>query len=121
MKKTSGRQQGVSLSGLLIWIVIIILVGVGAMKLIPSYIQNAEIKDIFSTIVHDPEMQNAPIKSIRESYSKRANMNNISIIDANDVEISKDASGLALSASYQVKIPLIGNATLILDFNPSSE
>ena len=120
MKKISGRQQGVTFSGLLIWIVIIVLVGIGAMKLIPYYIQNAEINGIFATIAHDPEMQAAPITNIRESYGKRAMMNNISIIDTNDIEISRDAGGLSLSASYQVKIPLGGNITLLLDFNPSS-
>lgn len=121
MKSIASRQRGVSLSGLMIWVVVLILVGVGAMKLIPSYVQNAEIKDIFYKIAHDPEMQTAPPRSIRESYGKRAMMNNISIIDASDIEIGKDASGLSLSASYQVKIPLAGNASLLLEFNPSSE
>lgn len=121
MKSIASRQRGVSLSGLMIWVVVLILVGIGAMKLIPSYVQNAEIKDIFYKIAHDPEMQTAPPRSIRESYGKRAMMNNISIIDASDIEIGKDASGLSLSASYQVKIPLAGNASLLLEFNPSSE
>ena len=120
MKIISSKQYGVTLSGLLIWIVILVLAGIFAMKLIPGYIQNAEIKDIFSTIAHDPEMQTAPPKTIRESFSKRAMMNNISIIDANDIEISKDESGLSLSASYQIRLPLVGNATLLLNFNPSS-
>ena len=121
MKGIANRQRGVSLSGLLIWVVVLALAGIGAMKLIPAYIQNAQIKDIFSTIALDPEMQTAPPRNIRESYNKRAMINNISIIDMNDVEISKDASGLSLSASYQMKIPLVGNASLLLEFNPSSE
>ena len=120
MKIVSSKQYGVTLSGLLVWIVILVLAGIFAMKLIPGYIQNAEIKDIFSSIAHDPEMQTAPPKTIRESFSKRAMMNNISIIDANDIEISKDESGLSLSASYQIRLPLVGNATLLLNFNPSS-
>lgn len=121
METTAGRQRGVSISGLIIWLVVLILAGIGAMKLIPAYIQNAEIEDIFYTIAHDPEMQAAAPRAIRESYSKRAMMNNISIINPIDIEISKDAGGLSLSASYQVTIPLAGNASLILEFNPSSE
>lgn len=121
MKKIASWQRGVSLSGLLIWLVVLIFAGIIAMKFVPSYVQNAEIKNIFYTIAHDPEMQSASLRSIRESYGKRAMMDNISIIDANDIEISKDAGGLSLSASYQVKIPLAGNASLILEFSPSSE
>ena len=75
---------------------------------------------ILSTLVNDPEMQGAQSKDIRESFSKRAMMNNINVVTANDIEIVKDARGLSLSISYQVKIPLVGNASLLLEFNPSS-
>ncbi|MCE9550213.1 MAG: DUF4845 domain-containing protein [Betaproteobacteria bacterium] len=116
----ANRQRGVSLSGLLIWSAILILTAIVGMKVIPAYIQDAEIKSILSTIVNDPEMQGAQSKSIRESFSKRTMMNNINIVTANDIEIVKDARGLSLGISYQVKIPLIGNASLLLEFNPSS-
>jgi hypothetical protein len=120
IKTLTNRQRGVSLSGLLIWSVLLILVAIGGMKIIPAYIQNAEIRSILSTIANDSEMQGAQSKDIRESFSKRAMMNNINIVTANDIEIVKDARGLSLSISYQDKIPLAGNASLLLEFNPSS-
>lgn len=119
IKKIVNRQRGVSLSGLLVWSAILILVAIGGMKVIPAYVQDAEIKSILSTIVNDSEMQGAQSKDIRESFSKRAMMNNINVVTANDIEIVKDARGLSLSISYQVKIPLVGNASLLLEFNPS--
>ncbi len=120
IKTIASKQRGVSLSGLLVWSVILIIAAIGGMKVIPAYIQDAEIKSILSTIVNDPEMQGAQSKDIRESFSKRAMMNNINVVTANDIEIVKDARGLSLSISYQVKIPLVGNASLLLEFNPSS-
>lgn len=120
MKTIANRQRGVSLSGLLVWSVLLILVAIGGMKIIPAYVQDAEIRSILSTIANDPEMQGVQSKDIRESFSKGAMMNNINVVNANDIEIVKDARGLSLSISYQVKIPLIGNASLLLEFNPSS-
>lgn len=120
IKTIPNRQRGVSLSGLLIWSVLLILAAIGGMKVIPAYVQDAEIKSILSTIANDSEMQGAQSKDIRESFSKRAMMNNINVVTANDIEIVKDARGLSLSISYQVKIPLAGNASLLLEFNPSS-
>ena len=120
IKAIENRQRGVSLSGLLVWSVILILAAIGGMKIIPAYIQDAEIKSILSTIVNDSAMQGAQSKDVRESFSKRAMMNNINVVTANDIEIVKDARGLSLSISYQVKIPLVGNASLLLEFNPSS-
>lgn len=114
------HQQGVTLSGLLIWIVILVLGGIFAMKLIPPYIQDAQIKDIFNAIARDPEMQNAPIKNIRESFQKRAMINDVTAIDSSEIEIGRDAGGLTLEASYKVVLPLAGNVSLVLEFNPSS-
>ncbi len=120
MKAMASRQRGVSLSGLLIWVVVLIFAGISAMKIIPAYVQNAEIKHIFNAITQDPEMQNAPASTIRNSFSTRAMVNNIQLVTAKDLYVKKDASGLLLSASYSVKIPLAGNASLVLEFNPSS-
>ncbi len=120
IKTLANRQRGVSLSGLLIWSVLLILAAISGMKVIPAYVQDAEIKNILSTIANDSEMQGAQSKDIRESFSKRAMMNNINVVTANDIEIVKDARGLSLNISYQVKIPLVGNASLLLEFNPSS-
>ncbi len=120
MKAMAIRQRGVSLSGLLIWVMVLIFAGIGAMKLIPAYIQNAEIKGILHTIAHDPEMQSAPARSIRESFGKRAMMNNIKVVTAEDIDIVKNSGGLSLSVSYSMKIPLAGNASLLIEFNPSS-
>ena len=120
MNTTANRQRGVSLEGTLVVIVLLIIVGAGALKVIPSYMQNGTIKNIFDTIAHDPEMQGATPKAIRESFSKRAMMNNISVVNAEDITIEKDAGGLVLSVSYWVKIPLASNASLLLEFNTSN-
>ncbi len=120
MKTIASRQRGVSLSGLLIWVIVLIFIGVGAMKLIPPYMQNAEIKNILHAIAHDPEMQSAPARSIRESFGKRAMMNNIKVVTAEDIDIVKNSDGLSLSVSYSMTIPLAGNASLLIKFNPRS-
>ena len=120
MRKMTYSQRGVSLSGLLIWVILLIAISIIAMKIIPSYIQNAEINSIFNEIVHDPEMQGASIKSIHESFNRRAMMNNITVINASDIEITKVPGGLILSASYVEQKPLFGNASLLLEFNPHS-
>ncbi len=120
MKSMASSQRGVSLSGLLIWVMLLIFAGIGAMKIIPAYMQNAEIKGILDTIAHDPEMQSAPASTIRESFGKRAMMNNISVVTAENIDIVKNSGGLSLSVNYSMKIPLAGNASLLIEFNPSS-
>lgn len=120
MKAMKKQQRGLSMFGFLIGAIVLIFATVFAMKLIPSYMQDGEIQSVFNAVAHDPEMQNATMQDIRMSYVKRASVQNIDAIKLDDVQIGKDASGISLSASYQVKIPLVANVSLVLDFNPSS-
>jgi hypothetical protein len=42
------------------------------------------------------------------------------VIKAEDIELYSVNGKLVLSANYVVKIPLAGNVSLYLDFNPTS-
>ncbi|MDO8991321.1 MAG: DUF4845 domain-containing protein [Sideroxyarcus sp.] len=120
MTALAGRQRGISFVGFLLIAVGAVLVAVMGMKVVPAYVHSAQIAQILKTIADDPDMQGASIKEIKESYGKRANVNYITDITAEDIEIVKDDGQLTLSTNYTVVIPLVGNATLVLEFNPSS-
>jgi hypothetical protein len=120
MTALAERQRGISFVGFLLLAVAVILVAVTGMKVVPAYVHSAQIAKILKTIANDAAMQGASVKEIKESYGKRANVNYITDITADDIEISKEDGKLSLSTSYTVKIPLVGNATLVLEFNPSS-
>ena len=120
MKSLVNRQRGVGFVGLILIAAGLIFLAILGMKMVPPYLHSAQIAKILKTIANDPAMQNATIKDIKESYSKRANINYITDITAEDIDIMKGDGSLSLSASYSVKIPLAGNVTLLLEFNPSS-
>lgn len=114
------RQQGLSFSGFLFGAVILITVSIVGLKLIPAYMENATIKNLFVTIANDPEMQGGTAGVIRMSFEKRTAIEDVHAITAEDIEINKVDGRLVLSASYAVKVPLVANVSLYLEFNPSS-
>jgi hypothetical protein len=116
----ANRQRGISFFGFILIAVGVIFVAIMGMKIVPAYVHSAQIAQIFKTIATDPAMQGASVKEIKESYGKRANVNYITDLSAEDIEISKGDGKLSLSTTYTVKIPLVGNATLLLEFSPSS-
>lgn len=120
MRTAACRQRGIGLVGMILIAAGLIFVTILGIKLVPAYIHNAQIAQIFRAIAHDPAMQGATISEIKQSYSKRANINYITDISADDIEISKDDGRLSLSASYSVRIPVAGNIVLLIEFNPSS-
>ncbi|MGA8147350.1 MAG: DUF4845 domain-containing protein [Gallionellaceae bacterium] len=115
----AARQHGLSLPGFLVIVVATVVIVITALRAVPAYIEYASIMKAFESIVHDPDMKDAKISDIRMSFIKRALVSDITAIKADDIEIEKDDSGISLSASYSVKVHLLGNVNLLLEFNPS--
>jgi hypothetical protein len=114
------QQRGLSFGGFIFGAFLLVLFGITGLKLIPAYMQDAQIKNIFVTIAHDPDMQKATPHDIQASFDRRASIDNITAIRSSDIDISSDGGVPVLSASYSVKIPLAGNVSLYLEFNPNS-
>jgi hypothetical protein len=114
------QQRGMSLGGFVFGAFLLVLLGITGLKLIPAYMQAAQIKNIFVTIAHDPDMQKATPHDIQVSFDRRASIDYITAIKASDIDISSDGGMPVLSASYAVKIPLVGNVSFYIEFNPSS-
>jgi len=120
MRGWKNRQGGVGLSNLFMGAFLLIIVALLGMKMVPAYIHSGQISQIFREIVADPAMQNAPVSAVEMSYRKRANINYIEDLKVEDIEIVRENGVLSLSASYEIRIPLVGNVSLVLAFNPSS-
>lgn len=114
------QQRGLSFGGFILGAFLLVLFSITGFKLIPAYMQEAEIKNIFDAIASDPDMQKATAHDIQVSFSKRASIDNITAIKPEDIEISSDGGRPVLSASYAVKVPLLANISLYMEFNPSS-
>lgn len=116
------KQRGFELGQFLVFAVVLVFVAITGMRLIPAYMEDNSIKSLFTIIAHDPEMQTASPYEIQKAFERRSSIDNIEAIKPTDIEISSSGSGnLYLSASYAVKIPVVANVSIYLEFNPTSE
>lgn len=116
---TSKKQQGVSLSGLMIWSFVLILVSIVGMKLIPAYIENATIKRTLLAVATESNVRTNN-EEIRQSFNRRASIDNIKAINGRDIVIDKKSDKVVLSTSYSLKVPLFANISLYIDFTAES-
>ena len=115
------KQRGISLSGLLVWAVIIILVSISGLKVAPAYIEFSTIKRNLAAMVKDIDMQTTSPSQIKIMFDKRAQIDSIKSINGQDIKINKENGRVVLNASYVVRIPLVSNISLQIDFQASSE
>jgi hypothetical protein len=114
------KQAGVSLSGLLVSAVILALVALLGMKVAPEVIEYFQIVKAVKTMAGDPKAKTS-VAEARKAFDRQANIDNISAITSQDLDIAKDGDRLVVSFEYERRVPLFGNASLLLDFQGSSE
>lgn len=116
----TNKQKGASLSGLLVWSVVIVLTAISGMKLVPSFIEYAAIKRALVATANDPSLQNAAAKEFRSAFDKRAAIDEIKSVSGHDIVINRQNTQVILSVGYTVKKPLFANISLLIDFEAAS-
>jgi hypothetical protein len=106
------KQQGISLVGLILAIAVLSMVGLLAAKILPTY---SEYRAIQGAIVKAKADGTTPAEII-SSFNKSAEVGYISSITGSDLTIEREDGGLEVSFAYDKKIPLVGPASLLLEY-----
>lgn len=115
------KQQGLTLTGFMVWAVIFFFVAIFGFKVGPAYMEFYTIKKQLRVIAGDPELQTAPRGAIERAFVMRGTVEDIKSVQPQDLQISKDQGKLVISADYSVRVPLVGNMSACIDFRATSE
>lgn len=110
------RQRGLSLSGLMLWGFVIALIAMLTMKVLPEIIEYYTIVKISKAVVKDPASKTWSVSEIKNSFSRRAEVDNVKRLKADDLDILKDGDKLEISFAYTAQIPLFDHVSLTIDF-----
>lgn len=113
------RQLGVSLTGLIIGLVILIFAGLLGMKTFPPYLEFFTAKKLITVIAQ--EQRGGTILDIRKAWQLKTAIENVSAINEKDLEITKEGADIVISFAYHKEVPLFGNVGLCFDFAADSK
>ncbi len=113
------RQKGVSLSGLLFWGVVVAVVALFAMKIAPSAIEYYKIRKAVTSIAQQAKADST-VSDIRIAYRKYADIDSITDVRAEDLDISKEGNQIVISFSYEKRIGPLGPVSLLIEYRGSS-
>jgi hypothetical protein len=105
-------ERGVSLSGLIFGLAVISVVAVFAMKVLPSYFEFRSVKNA----IEKAKEAGGSAGAMKATFDKYAEIDNVSAVRGRDLVISKDTGETELSFAYEKRIPLVGNASLVIDY-----
>jgi hypothetical protein len=118
MKST--RQYGISIPALLVTAGILGFLAVIAAKVVPEYSEYMDILREVKAVAADSAVSSGSVRDIKTAFAKRADVNYIKSITAEDLDISKDNGQLVISFAYSRKVHLFYNASLLLEFEGST-
>jgi cell division protein FtsL len=111
------RQQGltfISLVFILGFIAFFVLLG---LKIVPVYIDHSKVTSSLAELEKSADIQEKTETEIRDSLSKRFNINYVSDVTQDDITITKQGSYLKVVIEYEVVRKIAGNLSILLEFN----
>ena len=114
------KQSGMTFIGLVLVIAAVICVAVVGMKVAPAYMEFFSVKKAIQHIASDGAFATMSKKDIETAFNKNADTGYITVIKGSDLIIEKKDTGNLVKAEYQVVLPIVANASILLDFTTSN-
>lgn len=114
------RQLGVTLSGMMVVSVVVAVLALLGLKVVPEYMEHRQIVSAVRKVAAAADAT-AGVTKIREAFDRQANVDYISAITAAELDITKEGGTVVISFSYEKRIPLFANVSLLLEFEGSSK
>ena len=116
------RQQGMTFIGILVIIVVVGAWVYAGIRLVPIYLEFVrvastleKVRDEFSANPGSTEFM------LRKAIERHFDIESVTVIDSNDIEIKKDGGSFTMRASYEDTVPLVSNVSFLLTFDKTVE
>lgn len=118
MTRAARAQAGVSLMGFLFVAAVAVVCALLAFRAIPAYIEYYTVQKALDTALR--EAPEPTLSNVRRAVERKLNADYVDAVYAKDVELTKNGNQITASLSWQKKLPLIYNASLLLEFDASA-
>jgi hypothetical protein len=115
---TGTRQRGLTMIGFLFVAAVVLVGALLSFRVIPAYIEYFSVqKALEGALADSPDLSRV---DILRRIERRLGADYIDSMHASDVTITRANNVTTASASWQNKLHLVGNASLLLDFEASA-
>lgn len=108
------NQKGGSFIGMVIVIATIVFLGMLGLKVGPAYLEYMNVKNAVKKVANSVDLSDK--KAVITQFNNSASIDNISVVKGSDLVVNNGV----VSVEYQVVIPIMANASALLDFNATS-
>jgi Tfp pilus assembly protein PilE len=110
------RQRGMTFIGLLCILALVGLIGYAGLRLVPLYLNYMKVARSMDATATELKSDNPDPGAIRRSLEKHWQIEDISTVEAKEVEIVKNENGISLHVAYDDLAPYIDTVSLSVHF-----
>ncbi|MGZ8156758.1 MAG: DUF4845 domain-containing protein [Burkholderiales bacterium] len=114
------KQKGLTLTGMIVASILVVFLILLAFRVVPVYIEYNTIQKQFRGMAEDPSLRGARRSDVERAWAARATVDNITSVTGDNMTLEREGDRWVISADYSVKVPVVYNVSLCIDFHPSS-
>ena len=112
-------QRGLSMLGFLFVAAVVVAVVMIGFRTLPSYIEYFTVKKVMAKTLQDSPDQFLLAK-FRSDFDLKASADYIDSVRGSDIDVVKEGNTLVATATWSNKLHLVGNVSLVLDFEATA-
>jgi Domain of unknown function (DUF4845) len=111
------HQRGMTFIGLLCILALVGAIGYAVIRLVPVYLNYMKISRTMEASAAEAKGENPDPGNIRRLIDRHWAIEDPSAIEASDIQITKDDSGVQMHVAYDDRVPYIANVSLSVHFD----
>ena len=117
MKQSPKHQKGLTFISLIFVLALIGFFVLLGLKIGPIYLNHSKVVSALAEIEKTPDIEEQSEAEIRDSLSKRFNINYVDDVTQDDIKVTHYNGYLKVSIEYEVVKKIAGNLSVLVEFN----
>ncbi len=113
------RQRGLSVVGFIVVIALVALAGMIGFRMVPAYIEFFTVKKLMTNTLQTTR-EPFSLYQFRKDFDLKASADYVDSVRGADVEVTKEGNQLVATASWTRVLHLVGNVSLLLEFEATA-
>jgi hypothetical protein len=117
LKQSSKHQQGLTFISLVFVLALIAFFVLLGLKIGPIYLNHSKVVSALAEIEKTPDVEEQSEAEIRDSLSKRFDINYVEDVTQDDIKVTRHNNYLKVAIEYEVVTKIAGNLSVLVEFN----
>ena len=111
-------ERGITILGFLFVAAVVVIIALVGFRVTPAYIEYFAVQKALQQALEDSPTGN--IAEIRRAFDRKTSAGYIESVRPADVQVSRQQNQITAAVSWQVVLPMIANASILLDFDATA-